>query len=103
MRRAIAIRHVHFEDCGTLGEVLRERSIDLRYAEAGADSIREIDPHDADLLIGLGGPVSVYDAALYPWIADELSVYSRWLDAQKPLESHEPSHDRSKDHAEALR
>ena len=30
-RLALTIRHVHFEDCGSLAEVLRERGFEIRY------------------------------------------------------------------------
>ena len=49
MRNAIAIRHVAFEDAGTLEPVLAERGIALRYLEAGIDDLSPA--KDADLLL----------------------------------------------------
>ncbi len=83
-RLALAVRHVHFEDCGTLGEVLRARGFEIRYVEPWRENLRELDATTADLVIGLGGPVSVYEADRYPWIADELNLLERRLVARRP-------------------
>jgi GMP synthase (glutamine-hydrolysing) len=81
---ALAIRHVHFEDCGTLTEVLLERNFTIRYIDVGRHRLDTIDVAPADLLIGLGGPVSVYNYARYPWIKHELALFERALDLGKP-------------------
>ena len=39
MKNAIAIRHVAFEDAGTLEGVLEDRGIALSYLEAGVDDL----------------------------------------------------------------
>ena len=84
-RFALAIRHVHFEDCGTLTETLRDHGFDIRYVEAGRENLRDLDVTTPDLLIGLGGPVSVYDAHRYPWITDELHLFERRIAARRPV------------------
>ncbi len=81
---ALAIRHVEFEDCGTLAEVLRGRGFQVRYADVARVDLRAVDPLAPDLLIGLGAPVGVYDVELYPWIAQELDLLERRLAAEKP-------------------
>ncbi|MGC2423142.1 MAG: glutamine amidotransferase [Nitrospirota bacterium] len=85
MKKALAIRHVHFEDCGTLGDVLRERGFEIAYVEAGLQDLKGIDPGVPDLLIGLGGPISVYEADIYPFINDELDLFKRRIAARKPV------------------
>ncbi len=84
-RLALAIRHVHFEDCGTLAGVLRERGFETRYVEAGREGLRDVDVTTPDLVIGLGGPVSVYEAHRYPWITDELRLFERRLATRRPV------------------
>ncbi len=84
-RLALAIRHVHFEDCGTLEGLLRERGFDVRYVEPWRENLRDLKADSADLVIGLGGPVSVYEADRYPWIADELNLFERRLATRRPL------------------
>lgn len=84
-RLAVAIRHVHFEDCGSLTEALHDHGFDIRYVEAGRESLRDLDVTTPDLLIGLGGPVSVYEAHRYPWITDELHMFERRIKARRPV------------------
>ena len=71
-RLALALRHVHFEDCGTLAGVLRERGFEIRYVEAGRENLRDVDITTPELVIGLGGSVSVYTecakAAFTEWL-----------------------------------
>ncbi len=66
------------------GRVLAERGFTLRYADVGRIDLHEVDPVTPDLLIGLGGPIAVYDAAVYPWITAELGLFERRLRAVKP-------------------
>lgn len=82
---AIAIRHVHFEDCGSLVEALLERNVGIRYIDVGRHELTEIDAGGADLIVGLGGPVSVYDERRYPWIRDELALFERCVQLGKPV------------------
>ena len=84
-RLALALRHVHFEDCGTLAGVLRERGFEIRYVEAGRENLRDVDVTTPELVIGLGGPVSVYEAHRYPWITDELRLFERRLATRRPV------------------
>jgi GMP synthase (glutamine-hydrolysing) len=84
-RLALAFRHVHFEDCGTLTSVLQARGFEIRYIEAGRQSLRDVDVTTPDLMIGLGGPVSVYEANRYPWITDELHLFERRLATRRPV------------------
>jgi GMP synthase (glutamine-hydrolysing) len=72
MKNAIAIRHVAFEDAGTLEPVLAERGIALRYLEAGIDDLSPA--KDADLLLVLGGPIGIYEVERYPFLKHELAT-----------------------------
>ena len=70
-RLALAIRHLHFENCGTLEDVLLERGFAIRYVDAWRESLAELDPGEPDLLISLGGPIAMSDGDP-SWIQDEL-------------------------------
>jgi GMP synthase (glutamine-hydrolysing) len=83
MSNAIAIRHVAFEDAGTLEDVLAVRGIGLRYLEAGVDDLRQA--KSADLLIVLGGPIGVYEVARYPFLKDEFAAIEAALKRGTPL------------------
>jgi GMP synthase (glutamine-hydrolysing) len=69
---ALAIRHVHFENCGTLEDVLLERGFAIRYVDAWRESLRDLDFGEPDLLISLGGPITVTEDT--KWVQDELSL-----------------------------
>ncbi|MGN9812816.1 glutamine amidotransferase [Micromonospora sp. BQ11] len=71
-RTALVIRHVHFENLGILAPLLAERGYRSRYLDAGVDAIDDAPVSGADLLVVLGGPVGVGDAARYPFLDDEL-------------------------------
>jgi GMP synthase (glutamine-hydrolysing) len=83
-RSALVIRHVHFEDCGTLADVLHERGFEIRYVEGWRENLRDLDVTTPDLVVGLGGPVGVYDANQYPWIAGEIALLERRLATRRP-------------------
>ena len=85
MKRAVAIRHVAFEDAGSLESVLRNLGYSLEYLEAGYDGLRDFDFGTHDLMIILGGPIGAYDEALYPWLTDELRHIESRLKAGLPL------------------
>lgn len=84
-RLAVAVRHVHFEDCGTLADTLHERGFEVRYVEPWRGDLEELDVMSPDLLVCLGGPVSVYEAERYPWITRELRLLERRLAARRPI------------------
>jgi GMP synthase (glutamine-hydrolysing) len=83
-RTALAIRHVAFEDLGLLGDLFAARAVAARYVEAGVDDLAAVDALAPDLVVVLGGPVGVYDAAVYPWIGDTLRLLERRLAAGRP-------------------
>ncbi len=85
MKTVLALRHLAFEDLGLMAPLLRERGFEVRYHEAGVDDFAAIDLDSVDLLVALGGPVSVEDDANYPWLADEVALIRRRLDSGRPL------------------
>lgn len=72
MKNAIAIRHILFEDAGTLGPLLADRGIELIYLDAGVDDLSPA--KDADLLVVLGGPIGIYEVERYPFLKEELGI-----------------------------
>lgn len=80
----LAVRHVPFEDLGILAPLLASRGHRVDYLDAG------IDPIDAqrflapDLLVVLGGPIGVGDAADYPFLADEIDALTCRLERRLP-------------------
>lgn len=84
-KSAIVIRHVHFEDLGTLAPVLHERGCQVSYIDPMQGELAALDAAAADLLVVLGGPISAFDEAVYPFLAAELDLVRRRLDAARPL------------------
>jgi len=84
MKRALALRHVAFEDLGSLEPVLAGRGFEIAYAEAPTADFAEPGAADADLLVVLGGPIGVYDTADYPFLGPETQLIARRLAAGRP-------------------
>jgi GMP synthase (glutamine-hydrolysing) len=79
MKHAVVIRHLAFEDLGSLDEVLKQKDYVVSYLEAGRDNFAEVAPLTPDLLVILGGPISANDEQDYPFIADEISLVKHRL------------------------
>lgn len=83
MKHATVIRHIAFEDLGSLAEALSQQNYTVRYLEAGIDDLTSIDP-STDLLVILGGPIGAYDEQDYPFLLDELHLLERRLTDDLP-------------------
>jgi GMP synthase (glutamine-hydrolysing) len=81
-KNAVAIRHIMFEDVGSLAAPLAAAGYNLQYLEAGYDDLSPA--ADADLVIVLGGPISVNDTRHYAFINDEITLLRKRLIAQRP-------------------
>ncbi|MGE7370382.1 glutamine amidotransferase [Neorhizobium sp. NPDC001467] len=84
LKTAVAIRHVYFENLGAFEAVLPPAGYKLHYHDVGVDDLAALDPVGPDLLFILGGPVGVYEAALYPFISEEQALISARLRASRP-------------------
>lgn len=88
MKTALALRHVHFEDLGTLEPLLQARGYQVRYLDPAVDALgaeAAAEAHVADLLIVLGGPLGAGDEALYPFLAAEQRLIAQRLAQGRPL------------------
>src|SRR5690242_942590 len=85
MKRAIAIRHIAFEDLGILADILDRRGYRPIYHDAGVADLSSVTPEPDDILIVLGGPIGAYEDARYPFLADELRLLERALRRQVPV------------------
>lgn len=83
-KKAWAITHVAFEDLGSFEQILREEGFEIEYLNAACDDLDDINPEADDLLIILGGPISVNDIDEYPFIQAELEMLTERLEADKP-------------------
>ncbi len=78
------IRHLTFEDMGSFTSVLQAHGYQINYIEAGYDDLFQIDALSDDLLVILGGPISVNDSEIFPFIDVEIDVLRQRIAADKP-------------------
>lgn len=64
------LQHVPFEDIGSMEPWLRERGATIRYTRF-FESADLPDLSELDLVIAMGGPMSVNDEAALPWLVAE--------------------------------
>lgn len=72
MKSLLAIRHVPFEDLGSYALLLSQSGYAIRYVDAATADFRVLAKYSFDLLVVMGGPISVNDGADFPFIAPEL-------------------------------
>ncbi len=83
-RIARVITHVAFEDLGSFGQILRESGFELAYLNAASDDLDAVKPETDDLLVVLGGPISVNDVGEYPFLETEIGLLKKRLAADRP-------------------
>lgn len=84
MKTALVLRHVGHEDLGNLEPVLRGQQFTITYKDAATHIFTALDPLQPDLLVVLGGPVSVYDQADFPFLAAEIDIIKQRLQQDLP-------------------
>lgn len=81
--QACVVRHIAFESLGTFAPVLASAGFDLSVMDAGVDDVS--DPIlQSDLVVVLGGPISVYQQDRYPFLTDEVRALGRRLREGRP-------------------
>jgi len=85
MKTAIAIRHVHFEDLGTLEPLLRRRGYKIHYSNVAVQELDALEVDKADLLVVLGAPIGACGEKPYPFLTQELRLIEQRLDLRSPL------------------
>jgi GMP synthase (glutamine-hydrolysing) len=84
MKRVFAVRHLAFEDLGSIAALLEARGCGVVYLDAGVDDLSpRLEPDDA--LIVLGGPIGAYEDDRYPFLTEELRLIERALKQQIPV------------------
>jgi GMP synthase (glutamine-hydrolysing) len=79
LKRALAIRHVAFEDLGTIGGVLEARGYQTTYLDAGVADLSQVELAESDLVVILGGPIGAYEETRYPFLRHEMLLIERAL------------------------
>jgi GMP synthase-like glutamine amidotransferase len=82
--RVHVFQHVPFEDLGTIRDWLTRRGADIRYTRFYAnDPLPALD--EIDMLIAMGGPMSVNDEADLPWLRAEKQALRKAIDMDVPV------------------
>ncbi|MEH3085150.1 MAG: glutamine amidotransferase [Xylophilus ampelinus] len=79
------LRHSLIDGPGSLAPYFAAAGWAVDYVEAAHDDLSAIDPLAADLLLPLGSALSVYDEALFPFIAAERELLRRRIEAGRPV------------------
>jgi len=82
--RVSVLRHVAFEDLGTLAPVLAGRGADIEVVDVPTTDLARLDPLEPDLLIVLGGPLGANDGSDFPFLEQEIRLIERRLAAGRP-------------------
>lgn len=83
-KKALVLRHVHFEDLGSFAEPLAVAGYDVRYHDMGGSEPLADDPMAADLLVVLGGPIGVYETDSYPFLMNEIAFIRQRVSQARP-------------------
>lgn len=78
VKALLAIRHVSFEDLGSLEQPLAAAGYSIRYVDAATADFTRLGQMDWDLLVVLGGPIGVHERDDFPFLNDE----RRFLEAR---------------------
>lgn len=84
MKTVNVIRHLAFEDLASFSQLLQAKNVSVNYFEAGYDDLSLIDALSDDLLVILGGPISVNDSAMFAFIDTEVTLLKQRIAADKP-------------------
>ena len=80
--RIHSLQHVPFEDIGSMASDFQARAYSVTTTHwYRGDSAPDLNSFDA--LIVMGGPMGIYDEAIYAWLADEKTLIKQAIDAGK--------------------
>lgn len=85
MKQALVVRHLPLGGLGSYAPVLETLGYNITIVEPGVHDIAALDAAAPDLLVMLGGPLSAYQAELFPFLADECRLIERRLAAGKAM------------------
>lgn len=80
--RIHSLQHVPFEDIGSMANDFSARAYTLTTTHWYRGD-QAPDVHSFDALVVMGGPMGIYDEAIYPWLADEKILIKETINAGK--------------------
>ncbi len=82
--RVYVLQHVPFEELGNIQPWLAQHNAEVHYCRLYANEPLP-DVNETDLLVVLGGPMSVNDESHYPWLVAEKAFLAQAIAAEKPI------------------
>lgn len=83
--KTLVLQHVPFEGPGSILSWLKSRESDIRYCHLYEDGCTLPEPESIDLLVIMGGPMSVNDEAVYPWLRREKELIKSVIQLKRPV------------------
>jgi GMP synthase (glutamine-hydrolysing) len=80
-----ALTHAPHETVGVIGDALRELNLPMKCVNLFEGDGLPRDTSDLSGLIVMGGPMSVNDVAIHPFLFDELQLIEKVLAKEKPV------------------
>jgi len=84
-KRAHCLLHVPFEGLANIETWLNHANYNISYSYLYNDDALPNDISDIDLIIIMGGPMSVHDEAQYPWLTDEKVWLKHAIESNRPM------------------
>lgn len=84
MKSGLIIRHVPVEGIAGFREPVEAAGYRLERIDVSDPAFATLDLREPDLLIMMGGPMSVYESDLYPWIACQQRRLAQRLELDRP-------------------
>ncbi len=85
MSKIWVMQHVRPETLGTIANALESRGISAYYIRTFDGQSVPKEMGDTDGLIVMGGPMGVYDYAVYPFLSEEMHLIEQALREEKPV------------------
>ncbi len=83
--RALVLKHVPFEGPGRIAPSLERAGYTVRILPLYEGYPVPPATDDVDFLVVMGGPMSVHDEQIYPWLQEEKAFVRRCVDAGLPV------------------
>jgi GMP synthase (glutamine-hydrolysing) len=85
MKRCIVLRHAPHEGLGTFNKPLVDAGFDIHSIDSWKSSFSVAEAVDAPLLVVMGGPMGVCEAATYPFLNTEIEAIRERLRRNRPI------------------
>lgn len=79
------LQHVPFEGIGIIEKLLDERHAKISYVRFFKSDVQLPELDEVDMIIAMGGPMSINDEKTYPWLAEEKSFIRAAITKQIPV------------------